>query len=109
MQSPPKAISSENSKRCYDDNNATKTGEDETINYFSEAINMLTNELHKYTMGLNSVGEETKIITNEQVKKWCNQVSVQESNLPTWVKCKDVFLKNGRWYRVPDESASVRN
>ena len=34
--------------------------DDTTKDYFSEARNMLTDELHKYTMGKDYFGEETK-------------------------------------------------
>ena len=35
--------------------------------------------------------------------------AVSKIILRTWVKYNDVFLKNGKWYRVPDEKCSVRN
>ena len=60
-------------------------------------------------MGKDYFGEETKKNTDEEVMKWCDQGSVQNYTLPTWVKCNDVFHKNGKWYRVPDEKCSVRN
>ena len=98
--------------RKRNDNKKTKMNandeDDMTNDYFSAARNMLTGELHEYAMGKDYFGEETKKITDEEMKKWCDQGSVQNFTLPTWVKCKDVFL-NGKWYRVPDEKCSVRN
>ena len=84
--------------------------EDDTTNdYFSEARNMLTGELHKYTVVKDYFGQESKTITDEEMMNWCDQGSVQNYTLPTWVKCNDVFHKNGKWYRVPDEKCAVRN
>ena len=35
--------------------------------------------------------------------------AVSKIILRTWVKYNDVFLKNGKWYRVPDVKCSVRH
>jgi hypothetical protein len=89
----------------FDDNNKTTTLDNE---YFTKARNTKTNEPHKYVIGKNQFGETTKIISEEQVLKWCERGPTCESNLPTWVNCRDIQHTNGKWYRVPDEKCHVR-
>ena len=85
---------------------ATKT---KGIDYFVEAVNPSTNNPHEYAIGKDYFGEKTKIITDDQVRLWCEHGPTEGFDLPTWVKCKDKLCRDGKWYRTPDESCNFGN
>jgi hypothetical protein len=79
-----KIVNALSKRNCNKKSKKNANEEDDTTNdYFSEARNMLTGELHKYTVVKDYFGQESKTITDEEMMNWCDQGSVQNYTLPT--------------------------